>query len=81
MVCVCEFCVCVCVCVCAFSCEPRVSPSSQVGVVGVNEGLISSEVAPFGGMKESGQGREGAHEGLAEYTETKYVCMGWNYKS
>lgn len=44
--------------------------------VGVNEGVISTEVAPFGGIKESGLGREGSHEGLDEYQEVKYVCFG-----
>jgi succinate-semialdehyde dehydrogenase / glutarate-semialdehyde dehydrogenase len=42
----------------------------------VNEGVISTEVAPFGGVKESGIGREGAHQGLDEYLNVKYVCMG-----
>eukprot|EP01043_Picozoa_sp_COSAG02_P009310 COSAG02_NODE_314_length_24915_cov_18.575596_10_plen_49_part_00 len=44
--------------------------------MGVNEGVISTEVAPFGGIKESGLGREGSHEGLDEYQEGKYVCFG-----
>jgi len=48
----------------------------EYGMVGVNEGLISSELAPFGGVKESGLGREGSHHGLDEFTELKYVCLG-----
>ena len=54
----------------------RVSEALEYGIVGVNEGIISTEVAPFGGYKESGLGREGAREGLTEYLETKYLCMG-----
>lgn len=45
-------------------------------MVGVNEGLISTELAPFGGIKESGLGREGSHYGLDEFTELKYACLG-----
>jgi succinate-semialdehyde dehydrogenase/glutarate-semialdehyde dehydrogenase len=45
-------------------------------MVGVNEGAISTAIAPFGGMKESGLGREGGHQGLDEYLEIKYICMG-----
>ncbi len=45
-------------------------------MVGVNTGLISVVSSPFGGMKESGVGREGSHEGLAEYLETKFVTVG-----
>ncbi|HGS4696564.1 TPA: NAD-dependent succinate-semialdehyde dehydrogenase [Vibrio parahaemolyticus] len=48
----------------------------EYGMVGVNEGIISTEVAPFGGIKESGVGREGAKQGLDEYLETKYICLG-----
>ena len=54
----------------------RVSEALEYGMVGINEGIISTEVAPFGGYKESGLGREGAREGLQEYLETKYLCMG-----
>ncbi|HIB17922.1 MAG: NAD-dependent succinate-semialdehyde dehydrogenase [Alphaproteobacteria bacterium] len=54
----------------------RVSEALEYGMVGVNEGIISTEVAPFGGYKESGLGREGGREGLSEYLETKYLCMG-----
>ena len=54
----------------------RVAESLEAGMVGVNEGIFSSEVAPFGGVKESGLGHEGAAEGLEEYLDTKYVCVG-----
>lgn len=54
----------------------RVSEGLEYGMVGVNTGLISTELHPFGGMKESGIGREGSHVGLDEYLETKYVCVG-----
>ncbi len=53
----------------------RVAEALEVGMVGVNTGLISTEVAPFGGIKESGMGREGSRHGLDDYTELKYVCM------
>ncbi len=54
----------------------RVSQALESGMVGVNTGLISNEVAPFGGVKESGLGREGSRHGISEYTEMKYVCFG-----
>lgn len=54
----------------------RVAEGLEYGMVGINEGLISTEVAPFGGVKESGVGREGARQGLDEYLELKYVAMG-----
>ncbi len=54
----------------------RVSEQLEYGMVGINDGIISTEVAPFGGVKESGLGREGAAEGLDEYLETKYLCFG-----
>ncbi|WP_343699686.1 NAD-dependent succinate-semialdehyde dehydrogenase [Caulobacter sp.] len=54
----------------------RMAEGLEVGMVGVNEGAISSEAAPFGGVKQSGYGREGAAEGLAEYQSVKYVCFG-----
>jgi succinate-semialdehyde dehydrogenase/glutarate-semialdehyde dehydrogenase len=54
----------------------RVSEALEYGMVGINEGIISSEVAPFGGVKESGSGREGSKYGIDEYVETKYLCMG-----
>ena len=54
----------------------RVAEALDYGIVGVNEGIVSSELAPFGGMKESGLGREGSHHGIEEYVELKYVMMG-----
>lgn len=54
----------------------RVTDALEYGMVGVNTGLISNEVAPFGGMKESGCGREGSRHGIEEYLEIKYLCMG-----
>jgi len=54
----------------------RVAESLEVGIVGINEGIISSEMAPFGGIKQSGQGREGSLYGLDDYLEIKYLCMG-----
>jgi len=54
----------------------RVSEGLEYGIVGINTGLISTEVAPFGGMKESGQGREGSKYGIEDYLEIKYLCMG-----
>jgi succinate-semialdehyde dehydrogenase / glutarate-semialdehyde dehydrogenase len=54
----------------------RVAEQLQYGMVGINTGLISTEVAPFGGMKESGIGREGSKYGINDYLETKYWCLG-----
>ncbi|WP_082040347.1 NAD-dependent succinate-semialdehyde dehydrogenase [Vibrio hyugaensis] len=54
----------------------RFSEGLEYGMVGINEGIISTEVAPFGGIKESGIGREGAKQGIDEYLETKYICLG-----
>jgi succinate-semialdehyde dehydrogenase/glutarate-semialdehyde dehydrogenase len=54
----------------------RFSEALEYGIVGVNEGIISNEVAPFGGVKESGLGREGSHFGIDEFMEIKYICMG-----
>ena len=54
----------------------RVSEALEYGIVGVNTGLISTEVAPFGGIKESGIGREGSKYGIDDYLEMKYVCLG-----
>jgi succinate-semialdehyde dehydrogenase/glutarate-semialdehyde dehydrogenase len=54
----------------------RVAENLEYGIVGINEGIISNEMAPFGGVKESGQGREGSKYGLDDYTEIKYMCMG-----
>ena len=54
----------------------RVAEQLEYGIVGINEGIISTEVAPFGGVKESGLGREGARAGIEEYLEMKYLCLG-----
>ena len=54
----------------------RVAEALECGIVGVNTGLISTEVAPFGGVKQSGVGREGSKYGLGDYTELKYLCLG-----
>jgi succinate-semialdehyde dehydrogenase/glutarate-semialdehyde dehydrogenase len=54
----------------------RVSETLDYGIVGVNEGIISNEMAPFGGVKESGSGREGSKYGIEDYLEIKYVLMG-----
>ncbi|MDS4010908.1 MAG: NAD-dependent succinate-semialdehyde dehydrogenase [Defluviicoccus sp.] len=54
----------------------RVAEALEYGMVGVNEGIISTEVAPFGGVKQSGIGREGSRYGIDEYLEIKYVCLG-----
>ena len=54
----------------------RVGEALEYGMVGINEGVVSTEVAPFGGIKESGIGREGARQGIEDYVETKYLMMG-----
>ncbi len=54
----------------------RVSEALEYGIIGANVGIISTEVAPFGGMKESGLGREGSHYGLDEFLEIKYTAIG-----
>ena len=54
----------------------RVAEALEYGIVGINEGIISNEMAPFGGVKESGQGREGSKYGLDDYLEIKYMCVG-----
>ena len=54
----------------------RVGEALEFGIVGINEGIISNEMAPFGGVKESGQGREGSKYGLDDYLEIKYMCLG-----
>jgi succinate-semialdehyde dehydrogenase/glutarate-semialdehyde dehydrogenase len=54
----------------------RVSRALEYGIVGINEGIISTEVAPFGGVKESGLGREGSKYGIEDFLEIKYICMG-----
>ena len=53
----------------------KVSEALEYGIVGVNTGIISTEVAPFGGVKQSGLGREGSHHGIEDYLEMKYVCL------
>ena len=54
----------------------RVSEALEYGIVGINTGVISTEVAPFGGVKESGIGREGSKYGIDEWLEIKYLCLG-----
>jgi succinate-semialdehyde dehydrogenase/glutarate-semialdehyde dehydrogenase len=54
----------------------RFAEKLEYGIVGLNTGLISTEVAPFGGVKESGMGREGSKYGILDYTELKYLCIG-----
>jgi succinate-semialdehyde dehydrogenase/glutarate-semialdehyde dehydrogenase len=54
----------------------RVAEALEYGIIGVNEGIISTEVAPFGGMKESGIGREGSRYGIEDYLEVKYLLLG-----
>ncbi len=53
----------------------RVAEALEYGMVGINTGLISTEVAPFGGIKQSGLGREGSHYGMDDFMELKYLCM------
>jgi succinate-semialdehyde dehydrogenase/glutarate-semialdehyde dehydrogenase len=55
----------------------RVAEALETGMVGVNRGLISDPAAPFGGVKQSGLGREGSHEGMMEFLETKYIAVDW----
>jgi succinate-semialdehyde dehydrogenase/glutarate-semialdehyde dehydrogenase len=55
----------------------RVSEQLEFGMIGLNRGLVSDPAAPFGGMKQSGIGREGAHDGLMEFLETQYVSVAW----
>ena len=54
----------------------RVSEALEAGMIGINDGAISNEMAPFGGVKESGQGREGSKYGLDDYLEVKYLSFG-----
>ncbi|MFZ7159365.1 NAD-dependent succinate-semialdehyde dehydrogenase [Avibacterium gallinarum] len=58
------------------NCIWRVSEALEYGIVGINEGLVTNEFAPFGGVKESGIGREGSHYGIDEFLELKYLCLG-----
>ena len=55
----------------------RVSEAMESGMVGLNRGLVSDSAAPFGGTKQSGIGREGGHEGMLDYLESKYVAVTW----
>jgi succinate-semialdehyde dehydrogenase/glutarate-semialdehyde dehydrogenase len=55
----------------------KVSEALDFGMIGLNRGIVSDPAAPFGGMKQSGIGREGAHEGINEYLETQYVSVAW----
>jgi succinate-semialdehyde dehydrogenase / glutarate-semialdehyde dehydrogenase len=55
----------------------RVSERIESGMVALNRGLVSDPAAPFGGVKQSGLGREGAHQGLLDFTETKYIALDW----
>jgi succinate-semialdehyde dehydrogenase/glutarate-semialdehyde dehydrogenase len=54
-----------------------VAEALDAGMVGLNRGIVSDPAAPFGGVKQSGLGREGGHDGLLEFTETKYVAVEW----
>jgi succinate-semialdehyde dehydrogenase/glutarate-semialdehyde dehydrogenase len=54
----------------------RVAEGLEYGMVGINTGMISTEVVPFGGVKQSGLGREGSHYGIDEFLEVKYLCFG-----
>jgi succinate-semialdehyde dehydrogenase/glutarate-semialdehyde dehydrogenase len=54
----------------------RAAEGLEYGMVGINTGMISTEVAPFGGVKESGLGREGSKYGIEDYLEMKYLCFG-----
>ena len=55
----------------------RVSESLEYGMIGLNRGLVSDPAAPFGGVKQSGIGREGGHEGILDYLESKYIAVEW----
>jgi succinate-semialdehyde dehydrogenase/glutarate-semialdehyde dehydrogenase len=55
----------------------RVSERVEAGMIGLNRGLVSDPAAPFGGVKQSGIGREGGHEGVLDYTESKYIATRW----
>jgi succinate-semialdehyde dehydrogenase/glutarate-semialdehyde dehydrogenase len=55
----------------------RIGERLEAGMVGLNRGIVSDPAAPFGGVKQSGLGREGAHEGLLEFLETQYVSVSW----
>ena len=55
----------------------RVNEALEYGIVGINTGIISTEVAPFGGVKQSGLGREGSRHGIEDYLEMKYTCLSF----
>ena len=55
----------------------RVAERIEAGMVGLNRGLVSDPAAPFGGVKQSGLGREGGHHGILEFCETKYIAASW----
>jgi succinate-semialdehyde dehydrogenase/glutarate-semialdehyde dehydrogenase len=55
----------------------RVSEALEAGMIGLNRGLVSDPAAPFGGVKQSGIGREGGHEGMLDYLESKYIAVSW----
>jgi succinate-semialdehyde dehydrogenase/glutarate-semialdehyde dehydrogenase len=55
----------------------RVAEALEAGMIGINRGVVSDPAAPFGGVKQSGLGREGGHDGLLEFTETKYIAVDW----
>jgi succinate-semialdehyde dehydrogenase/glutarate-semialdehyde dehydrogenase len=55
----------------------RVSQRIEAGMIGLNRGIVSDPAAPFGGVKQSGLGREGGHEGVLDYTESKYIAVRW----
>ena len=55
----------------------QVAEALEAGMVGINRGVVSDPAAPFGGVKQSGLGREGGHDGLLEFTETKYIAVEW----
>jgi len=55
----------------------RVAEALEAGMIGINRGVVSDPAAPFGGVKQSGIGREGGHDGLLEFTETKYIAVDW----
>jgi succinate-semialdehyde dehydrogenase/glutarate-semialdehyde dehydrogenase len=54
----------------------RVAEALEAGMVGINEGMLSTEIAPFGGVKQSGMGREGSKYGMEHFMEIKYLCFG-----
>ena len=55
----------------------QVAEALEAGMIGINRGVVSDPAAPFGGVKQSGLGREGGHQGLLEFTETKYIAVDW----